>query len=271
MMRMLTAGVLVATLGISGCSYFDGFLRSGVDSAGREAGSSMGKAVGDSIGRSIASQYTAQFAALYAQIIFAYAFHSGTAGWITEEDYEVGQWTRWRAVGDGEENGSTMEKAFLLRTDDENEWWKVKFTNAGSGEVVILEGLFAPERARLLRLRGKFPEQPAGEIPVEEGAVYSRPSRLTEESLAGARVGETNVTVPAGTFRAEHYRYQDAVRGTTVEWFVSRKAPGGLVRYLATSRREAADGSEVGGLSQDQFEFQLDAYGDGAGSELGSF
>jgi hypothetical protein len=264
-MRSMCIALVLATLPLlTGCE----FLNSLTGAASNTAGDTIGKSIGDAIAR----QYTPQFAAIYAQVIFTYAFHSG-AGWIEETAYAPGQWTRWRGTSSKESGRNAgMEKAFLQSTADGKEWWKVKFLDPESSDTIILEGLFTANRTQLLRLRGKFPGQEAGEIPVTEGSVYQQPTRLTAESLAGALVGEENVTVPAGTFPAKHYRYSSLGSGGASDWYLSDRVPGGLVKYGATSTSNTAPataGTETVPSTAD-YSFELEAFGEDATSELGS-
>jgi hypothetical protein len=164
-----------------------------------------------------------------------------------------------------------MEKAYLKKTTDGNEWWKVKFYDASSGDVVILEGLFAPQKNQLLRLRAQFPNQDVGEIPVREGAVYSQPMPLTAESLEGATVGSENITVPAGAFSVKHLQYKDVVTGSVTDWYLSDKSPGGIIKYSVTADQKSTEKPTVEGLSRKHYSFELVNYGSGAESELNSF
>jgi hypothetical protein len=245
-------------------------VESTVDSAAEKTGKTVGESIGEKVGSAIVRHYTPQFASLYAEVILGYAFHSGMY-WIDTVEYNEGEWTKWRSISEGEENYSTMEKAYLKQTDEKKEWWKVKFYDASSDDTVVLEGLFAPNRSQLLRLRGKFPDQEAGEIPVREGIIYNQPTQLTEDSLEGATVGTEEITVPAGTFSVKHLQYKDAVTGSTTDWYLSEKVPGGMVKYSVTSKDSSQEEQEVKGLSQEQYVFELVSYGTEAKSELNSF
>lgn len=255
---------------LGGCSLVQNAVESAVESAADKTGQTVGEAVGEKVGKAIIRHYTPQFASLYAQIILGYAFHSEMY-WIDTQDYKEGQWTKWRSVSEGEEKASTMRKAYLKQTDEGKEWWKVKFYDASSDDVVILEGLFAQNRSQLLRLRAKFPDQDAGEIPVQKGIVYSPPSRLTEESLEGAKVGTERITVPAGTFSVKHLQYQDLATEGRIDWYISEKVPGGIVKYSVTRSDASQEKQKVEGLSQGHYIFELIAYGSEAKSELNSF
>ena len=273
-MKFVNILIIIFSIFFLGCSLVQNAVESTVGSAVQSAadktGQTVGEAVGEQVGKAIVRHYTPQFALLYAEVILGYAFHSGMY-WIDTQAYKERQWTKWRSVFEGEKEPSTMEKAYLKQRDEGKEWWKVKFYDASSDDVVILEGLFAQNRSQLLRLRAKFPDQDAGEIPVREGIVYSPPSRLTEESLEGATVGTERITVPAGTFSVKHLQYKDIATGGRVDWYLSEKVPGGIVKYSVTTGDVSQEKQEVEGLSQEHYIFELVAYGSEAKSELNSF
>lgn len=258
-----------------GCNIVDRVVDRTVDSAADTAANRTGERIGQSIGDQMGAvllQWTPQITALYVHGILVYAFHAG-AGWGEQDDYEVGEWTRWRTPENSEGRVTTIEKALLARTPEGNEWWKVKFQGGSQDEELILEGLFSPNREQLLRLRGKFPGKEAGEIPVQEGTFYARPVGLTQESLAGAFVGNRSVTVPAGSFDAGLYRYTDVASGNVAEWYLSDAVPGRVVKYgVKTTDGESDAGESAAGapLPLDQYSFELAAYGKNATSELGS-
>ena len=126
---------------------------------------------------------------------------------------------------------------------------------------------FHPKRTPL-RLRRQFPgdEEPV-EVPVEEDSYYAPPRRLGEESVEGAKVGTVEVTVPAGTFTAKHIRFGDAAGGTW-EWWLCDEVPGGVVRYASRSQTSSDEG-ESEALDPNEYDIQLESYGDDAKSKLG--
>ncbi len=271
-------GILALALALTlsyGCAAK--FVEKTVDKAVSTAADKTGKAIGEAIGKetarvgtAVVRQYTPAFMGLYVSYLFTYAFGAGSY-WVETTPYSEGEWTKWAVLTGGGKAESTLEKAFLKRTEDGKEWWKVKFYDAESGDTVVLEGLFSPGRAELLRLRAKFPDKAPQEVPVQKGVVtYVPPVELTEESLEGATVGTETVKVPAGTFTARHVKYGDIATGGTVEWYIVEGVPGGLVKYVATSSEEK-EGEGVEGLDENNYTLELMAYGSGAESELGSF
>ena len=262
------SALLVAAI-LTGCAkVVKTAVESTVTTAARRTGEVVGETLGEKIGRLIVRRYTPQFVTLYVSYILGYAFYSGDY-WIETRGYEPGEWTRWVALEEGAKGKTWIEKALLKRTEEGNEWWKVKFYDAQSGDTIVLEGLFSPNMGELLRLRIKLPGKEPSELPVAKGMVYIPPIRLSKESIEGATVGEETVVVPAGTFKTKHIRYISPATGATMEWFICDDVPGGVVKYL--SRRAGAEKGEVEGLDRYNFAFELEAYGKGATSELGSF
>lgn len=258
--RTLRLGLVVTVLGSTGCATV---IDSAVDAAARRTGQSIGDAAGQRIGAAAASRiptgglgaFTPELMTLYVGYLFSLGFHSGSYT-FEERAYEPGEWTRWVVVDD---DTSEMERAFLTRTADGGEWWRVKYTDREEGEAIVLEGLFSAERRELIRLRAQMPgEDEPSELPVQEGTYgYAAPVQLTAESVEGATVGTETVRVPAGSFQARHIRYGSGTG--TIEWWLTGQVPGGMVRY--TTRQ--ADGESV--------TVELSAHGRGAVSELGAF
>lgn len=260
MRRALAAGLFSLTLLLfSGCS---GVVNRAVGSAADAAGRTVGERVGEMLVGSFPEDWTPRWTNLYVGYLFGVAFHSGSYVVTDEDAYDPGDWTRWR-MADAEGSTSTViERAFLARTADGDEWWRVKYINTEDAEEIVLEGLFSTDRSELLRLRGRFPGEEAREMPVEEGTYgYAEPVRLTEESIAGATVGTESVTVPAGTFRARHVEYGQP--GSTLEWWLTEEVPGGMVRYL-----QRASTANEGEMPQ-TWTAELQDHGTGAVSELG--
>ncbi len=271
--KSLVVALALALLYGCAAKFVEKTIDKAVDTAAETTGKAIGKAVGKEtakVGTAVVRQYTPNFMGLYVSYLFTYAFGAG-GYWVETTPYSEGDWTKWSMLTGESELESTLEKAFLKRNEDGNEWWKVKFYDAESGDTVTLEGLFSPERAELLRLRGKFPDKQAEEMPVQKGVVtYVQPTELTEESLEGATVGTETVKVAAGTFTARHIRYGDMATGGTLEWYMAEDIPGGVVKYKSTSYEEK-EGEEVEGLDEENYTLELMAYGSDAESELGSF
>lgn len=265
MKRSYLALALLALLATTACSSLIG---EAIDSAARQTGRTVGEAAGRMVGQRIVRTYTPRFAGMYSSYMLTYAFTPG--GYMVETTaYKPGEWTKWQFVEEGEPTGSWLERAFLKRTDDGREWWRVTMYDADSDDTVILEALFDTDRSTLLRLRSKFPDQEISEMPVEEGTtVYNEPMRLTEESLEGATVETAPVSVPAGKFTARHIRFGDIASGGAVEWWLVEEVPGGYVKYGIRATQEQED---VEGLDSYNFSLELLEKGTGATTKLNSY
>jgi hypothetical protein len=263
---------LLAILSLAGCTTFlDAALSSAVGAAGEKVGERVGERVG-----TVAAGYadatlrnlTPGLMQAYVTALFSATFYHG-GYYFDSGEYKPGEWTRWRATG--VEEGEDFEKAFLAKLKDGNEWWQIvaRSVREGEEEEVIVEALFKePQEGyrELLRMRVLFPgdEEPA-EIPVQEqeGAWYSEPVELTEESLSGAKKGKVKITVPGGSFNAEHVVFRD-ITGTA-EWWLAPQVPGGIVRYVVTE--SAGEGDEP----PHTYTAELVDFGKKAESHLGSF
>lgn len=170
-----------------------------------------------------------QFMAMQAQVVFSYAFSAGGL-WPGESTYQVGEYTRFE-FKPREGDPVTMERAYLKKLENGNQWWRVSWTDGE--DAYMYEGLLSPQEERLLRLRARDPDGHEGEVPVSGQAIYIPPSEIGEESLAGATVGSEKITTPAGTFQTDHVVFMAMGSGGEVEWWITDQVPGGVVRYLA--------------------------------------
>jgi hypothetical protein len=212
-------------------------------------------------GMPMAGQWTADLTWMYVGQLFGMMYATGAN--VFDVPYAQGQWTRWQIGGDEDEDRMLVERAFLSRGDDGNEWWRFKAFQ--ERDTIILEALFKPVGdgvQQLVRMRGKMPgEREANELLVPDhmtnvnslGMFGMRP---TKESVEGATVGTANIRTPAGSFAAQHLRFGGA--GGRQEWWLSEQVPGGWVRYKVTP-------AEV----DETFVMELVAHGTGATSELG--
>ncbi len=164
-----------------------------------------------------------------AYVIFSYTFTAG-GFWFEAGKYKVGEWTKFRiTTEDGDK--VVAEKAFLKRLDNGNEWWRVSWKS--EEDEWIYEALLNPKTGKILRMRAKDADGNVGEIPVSDESVYYGAQKLTKESVEGATVGTEKVKTPAGTFKAKHIVYM-AMGSGKIEWWLSEKVPGGVVKYQTT-------------------------------------
>ncbi len=274
-MKVVVRSGLIGMLivGSVGCSQV---INSAIDTAARRTGEGIGNAVGQKTGAAAGNAVAARFpnmwtpalSAIYVNYMFTLAFHSGSYTFPGTE-YQPGQWTRWRMTStDSEGTPPEMERAYLKKDDQGRQWWRVKYVvdNGEKPDSMVIEMLFDPTDGQVLRMRGKMPgETEAKEMPVEQGTyTYVAPTQLTEESMEGAKVGTENLNVPAGTFSTEHIRY-GGMAGGTLDWWLSDKVPGRMVKYSSTS----TSSDDANGPDPYNWTLELIAYGNGARSELG--
>jgi hypothetical protein len=166
-------------------------------------------------------------------------------------------------VQDPEELKTLKDKA------PKNQWWKMKYVfpsnKDGQQQTMTLEALLSQDQGKVLRMRALFPNEPQPqEMMVTENQYYVPPQRLTKESMKGATVGSESVTVPAGTFAgSRHVRFGNPGQGNW-DWWLSDKVPGGVVKQQMTPSQQAQHDRQPRSI-------ELQAYGDGAKTELASF
>ncbi len=235
-----------------------------------DAVASLGGA-GARSGRPMPGQWSADYSWLFIAQLFNVLY--GTGASVFDTPYQPGQWTRWEITGGGDENedSGSVERAFLVRTDDGSEWWRMKTISRYEDDgrmredTIVLEALFKPAGdglQQLVRMRGRMPgDKEANEMMVPEQMTTLRSfgmfgTRPTKESVDGATVGTESLRTPAGSFTARHVRFGAA--GGRQEWWLTEQVPGGWVKYQAK-----------GEDSEDAFSVTLVAHGSGAKSELG--
>lgn len=231
----------------------------------------VGRSAGNRGGR-MSGAWTSDYAWVYIGELFALQYASGAS--MFEEPYKPGEWTRWSMVDTGEpDETQTMERAFLQKTAEGSEWWRMKTTSTykdGSkivADTVILEALYKPTSEytkELVRVRAKLPGNaeaqellvPAGMGMINYNSVFG--TRPTKESVEGATLGSEKVTTTAGSFTAKHVRFGNG--GGNLDWWLTPDVPGGWVKF--TGRSDS-------GADKDVYTMELVAKGTGAKSELG--
>lgn len=261
--------LLGLAVGVAGCSIDILDPRSAARTAADEAARAAGQEVGRAVGQAIVRQYSPQFTNWYAGYLTRMAFSSqGYSVQSATRGYEPGEYTVW-AVQDtaGDAPTNRMRRAFLQREDDGKEWWQVVYNDNASDDTIIMESLFTEDRTRMVRMRAQFPDdQGPQEMPVQEQN-YQAPTRLTRESIEGASQGMEDVTVPAGTFRAEKIEF-GSPGGVSQTWWLNDEVPGGVVRY-ATSVQDSSQPEDAEQMPTESYVLELQDYGDGASSRLG--
>lgn len=236
----------------------------------RSGGGGIGGMIGNAIGGAVAAQirmFTPDMTWAYVTYLNGILYMSGAT--MFETDYKAGEWTTWDIKDASQpEQKMVLERAMIRRDPDKSEWWRTKTISVTPerADTIILETQLKPQDAdgltmTVVRMRGKFPGDTAGkELMVPENMHTIAPSAFgrkpTPESIAGATVGTETVRVGGTTYVAKHVRFGSG--GGDMDWWLSDKAPGGLVRVTST-----ANGKE------NMWTMELTGSGKGAKSELG--
>jgi hypothetical protein len=175
-----------------------------------------------------------QYMVTQAQMAFNYAFSAGGL-WAGQQSYKPGEYTKFEWVME-DNQPIVMERAHLKEQDDGKQWWRVSWED--SEGLWIWEALIDPQTSQMVRMRARDADGNEGEVPVSGQAVYMQPAELTKESVQGATVGKEKVTVPAGTFQADHVVYMAATGEGQAEFWLAAQVPGGVVKYLISKKGE---------------------------------
>ena len=136
----------------------------------------------------------------------------------------------------GGDDPIVIERAYLKELDDGKQWWRVSWED--SEGLWIWEALIDPQSSQMLRMRARDTDGNEGEVPVSGQTVYMPAAELTKESVQGATVGKEKVDVPAGRFQADHVVFMAATGEGQVEFWLAPEIPGGVVKYLISSKGE---------------------------------
>lgn len=166
------------------------------------------------------------------------AFYSGfwNMGWFGYQDpnYKPGQGTVWEISSTGgKAEKVSFERALLKINPDGSQWWRFTFTSAK--DTIIYEFLVGSDKV-VQKVRYKDPK--SGEIGEFVPSQNNQPPmtpQVTRDQIASSLVGTESVTVPAGTFTADHYRYTDKKSGYTSESWISKQVPGYMVKFVGTN------------------------------------
>jgi hypothetical protein len=233
-------------------------------------GSRGGGGVGGMIGNALGAQmrmFTPDMTWAYVTYLNGILYMSGAT--MFETDYKAGEWTKWEIKDAAQpDQHMVLERAMIRRDPDKSEWWRTKTISVTPerADTIILETQLKPLDAdgmtqRVVRMRGKFPGDSAGKelmVPENLNTVSAQAwgRKPTKESIAGATVGTESIKVGSTSYTAKHVRFGSG--GGDMDWWLSEKAPGGLVRVQNTANGQ--DG---------KWTMDLVGTGTGAKSELG--
>jgi hypothetical protein len=233
------------------------------------SGGGISGALGNAMGRAVGAQmrmYTPDMTWAYVTYLNGMLYMSGAT--MFETDYKAGEWTRWEIRDASQpDQHMVMERAMIRRDPDKSEWWRTKTISVDRerADTIILESQLKPldpdgMTQTVVRMRGKFPGDTAGkELMVPENmstlSAQAFGRKPTKESIAGATIGTESITVANKSYSANHVRFGSG--GGDMDWWLTDKVPGGLVRV------SMANGGEP------RWTMSLVGTGTGAKSELG--
>ena len=191
----------------------------------------------------------------------------------TPFEYEPGQYTAW--TSEDSPYGERFERAFLQRTDEGWEWWRVEIfgedPETDDDMHLVLEALFEPveDRRYIRELFVLYPDdvRPT-EVEIKEEDAESwvlQAEEWSEEEITQTFVRNESVTVPAGTFQADLYAIEapDDDDVLTEWWLAEGQVPGSVVKIRQTLEDQPDEPLQT---------IWLDAYGsDAVDSKLGAF
>lgn len=249
-------------LGCSPNHIVGGVMDEATDQIGQEIAERVVNAYLGEVGPAIIRSYTIG--------LMQVMFYQG--GYYTADlEFEPGEYTIW--TSEDSPYGEVIERAFLQRRDDGWEWWRIEIfgedPDSDDDMHMIMEALFEPvdDKRYIREMYVQYPdsdepeEVEISEDDTEEWVI--RAEEWSDEEMSEALVGTEEVTVPAGTFTADHYRgeaieHEDIV---TEWWITERDVPGSIVKV----HQHEDGGDEVQTMV-------LDSFGTGADSSvLGAF
>ncbi|HVO39545.1 MAG TPA: hypothetical protein VMV03_11015 [Spirochaetia bacterium] len=184
--------------------------------------------------------YKMQFGAFYGAM---WSF-----GWFGYKDanYKPGQGTVWQITSSrGSKEPTMFERAFLKVNADKSQWWRLKFQGGNKKDEIVYEFLVGAD-TQVQKVRFKDPDsgQVQEFVPDQSSAQQGyTPAQPTRDQLAKSLVGTESVTVRAGTFTADHYRYIDPKSSYTGDSWITKTVPGLMVKFMGTNQKKEATAS----------------------------
>ncbi len=190
---------------------------------------------------------------IYTQVFFAGGYAAGYG------DFDEGEGVVWDITSKDDEGIETIrvERALLKRNADGSAWWLLRYS--AEGEEDFLSEALMSDSYDLLVFRYRDPETDAIRewIPEQDGVEDEEEEDTEDMEQVGYYdgaygdyvVGTENVTVPAGTFRAEHIVIEDVYvpeeddvetesYEVRYEWWITGDVPGELVKYIWANTSE---------------------------------
>jgi hypothetical protein len=126
----------------------------------------------------------------------------------------------------------TMEMAIVGKETVDGKdayWWEMAMPDQRAGGEMVFKSLLVMdgENTHASKMIMQFPGRPPMEMPAGMGR--GDHSRVPADARNDAEdLGSESITVPAGTFTAEHYRAKD---GSADTWVAKNAGPYGLVKH----------------------------------------
>ena len=252
--------VLLLLFGFSGCTSVMDSVAGTSDLLGKTK-ARVNQAALDAVG--VGALEDAVLASLiYSQVFFAGGYGAGYG------DFEEGEGVAWDVTTRSDEGSETVriERALLKRNADGSAWWLLRYS--AEGEDDFLSEALMSEAYDLLTFRYMDPETdrirewiPEQEEAVQESAEDGEAEEMAhvgfyEGSYGDYIVGSEKVTVPAGTYLADHILIEDTYIAeeegdssqsyeVRYEWWISKEVPGELLKYIWAN---TSDGTSLSGL-----------------------
>jgi len=239
-----------AALALSGCSTIGSAMSTALGKQAASSSTSPQSSDTSSGSGSTTNQAPSPAAAEAYQYQFN-AFYGGfwSFGWFGYKDpnYKAGQGTVWKITSTGAKSNEpiTFERALLKVNADGSQWWRFQMT--ADNHTILYEFLVGSDGIAK-KVRYKDPESgQIGEFIPSQTAVQPTAPQVTRAQIASSFVGTENVTVPAGTFATDHYRYTDPKNGYTSDIWTSKQVPGYMVKFMTANPKDnrAANGELV--------------------------
>ena len=189
-----------------------------------------------------------EFSMVYSTSVYGggYAFEG--------ESYKEGQGTVWLVETKDQDRvySYDLERALLKNLPDGLQWWQLRYKDEQGSKLYeyLIDADYNIHKIRFIHPESGeiveyIPEEQAeGDAQADQ---TSEVESISKEDYAGLNRGKKTVTVKAGTFVTDHL-VTEIVEGAEqqyiFEWWLTRKVPGGSVKYLGTNQQ---DKSFIGG------------------------
>ncbi len=236
---VLIAALVGVALTLTGCSTFSSAMTAALGKQAAPSSSQQNEASPSS--NSSASQ-SAPSASTQAYQYQFNAFYGGfwNFGWFGYKDpnYKPGEGTVWKmtTTGAGSNKPFTFERALLKVNADGSQWWRFKMDT--DEHTIVYEFLVGSDGV-VQKVRFKDPSSGQIEefIP-SKSAPQSNAPQISREQLASSLVGTESVTVPAGTFTTDHYRYTSPQSGYVSDVWINKEVPGYMVQFTGKNPKD---------------------------------